>query len=185
MNVDYIAQAGRERCCAFTGHRVIARDRYPALAGRVSETVRWLYYEKDVRVFLTGAALGFDTVAAIAVLNLKRELEELRLAAVIPCPEQGQGWNEAQLGQYRSVLAGADQVIETANRYYTGCMLERNRFLVDHAAYLVSYYDGNGKGGTAYTVNYAAKKEITILPLFEGTCGAAGKTEITLFDEPE
>ena len=167
MNVDYIALAGKDRCCAFTGHRILERERYRELAGKVSETVRWLYYEKDVRVFLTGAALGFDTVAAVAVLNLKQELKDLRLAAIIPCPEQGQGWTEAQLGQYRSLLSGADQVVETANRYYNGCMLERNRYLVDHASYLVTYYDGNGKGGTAYTVNYAAKKEITVLPLYE------------------
>lgn len=167
MNMDYIALAGREHCCSFSGHRRLARERYPVLAGKVSETVRWLYYEKDVRVFLTGAAIGFDTVAAIAVLNLKRELKDLHLAAVIPCPEQGQGWTEAQRGQYRTVLSGADQVIEIADSYYKGCMLERNRFLVENAAYLISYYDGSGKGGTAYTVNYAAQKGLTVLPLYE------------------
>lgn len=171
MNVDYIAQAGREHCCSFSGHRRLARERYPALAARVSATVRRLYYEKEVRVFLTGAALGFDTVAAIAVLNLKRELKDLRLAAILPCPEQGQGWNEMQQGQYRSVLSGADQVIRIADSYYKGCMLERNRFLVDHAAYLVSFYDGSGKGGTAFTVNYAAEKGLTVLPLYENRQG--------------
>lgn len=36
-------------------------------------------------------------------------------------------------------------------------MLERNRFLVDHAAALLSVYNGEQRGGTAATVRYAQK----------------------------
>ena len=52
------------------------------------------------------------------------------------------------------------------NAHYTPeCMLERNRYLVDHADYLIAVYDGGGKGGTAYTVRYARekKKEIIVI----------------------
>ena len=46
------------------------------------------------------------------------------------------------------------------------CMLDRNRYLVDHAAYLLAVYDESGKGGTAYTIKYANQKgrEVIIIP---------------------
>ena len=44
-------------------------------------------------------------------------------------------------------------------------MFERNRYLVDHANYLLAVYDGSGKGGTAYTVKYGQKnkRKLTII----------------------
>lgn len=42
-------------------------------------------------------------------------------------------------------------------------MLERNRYMVDHAAYLLAVYDGGNKGGTAYTVRYAREKKREII----------------------
>ena len=41
--------------------------------------------------------------------------------------------------------------------YSKGCMLERNRYLVDHAACLLAVYNGEWRGGTAMTVRYARK----------------------------
>ncbi len=41
--------------------------------------------------------------------------------------------------------------------YRKGCMLERNRYLVDHAACLMAIYNGEQRGGTAMTVRYAQK----------------------------
>ena len=36
-------------------------------------------------------------------------------------------------------------------------MLDRNRFLVDHAATLLAVYNGERRGGTAAAVRYAQK----------------------------
>ena len=36
-------------------------------------------------------------------------------------------------------------------------MLDRNRFLVDHAAALLAVYNGERRGGTAATMRYAQK----------------------------
>ena len=52
------------------------------------------------------------------------------------------------------------------NREYSkGCMLDRNRYLVDHAACLLAIYNGEWRGGTAMTVRYAGKlgREVIIL----------------------
>jgi len=45
-------------------------------------------------------------------------------------------------------------------------MFKRNQYLVDHAAHIMAVYDESGRGGTAYTVTYAKKKDrvITLIP---------------------
>ena len=52
--------------------------------------------------------------------------------------------------------------------YYKDCMLDRNRFQVDHAVALLAIYNGERRGGTAATMRYAQKmgrKIIVIDPL--------------------
>ncbi len=176
MENDYIGAAGREGCCAFTGHRSLGAATPEEVSGWASEQIRWLYYEKNVRVFLTGGALGFDTVAAEAVLRLRAELSGCRLAVVIPCRDQDARWSAGNAERYRRILARADQVTEIARTYRNGCMLERDRYLVDHAGWLITYYDGRPSGGTAYTVRYAEKNHVTILPLLGGTGNAGGRS---------
>lgn len=44
-----------------------------------------------------------------------------------------------------------------SREYREGCMLKRNRYLVDHAACLLAVYNGERRGGTAMTVRYAEK----------------------------
>ena len=51
-------------------------------------------------------------------------------------------------------------------------MLKRNRYLIDHAAYLLAVYNGQRRGGTAMTVRYARKlgrEIITIDPISHHT----------------
>ena len=48
-------------------------------------------------------------------------------------------------------------------------MLERNRFMVDHADMLFAVYNGEWRGGTAATVRYARKLEKRILILNPST----------------
>ena len=60
-----------------------------------------------------------------------------------------------------TVLSG----LEADTTYQRGCFHIRNRYLVDNCDLLIAIFNGEGKGGTAYTVNYAMKqgKEIVIL----------------------
>ncbi len=50
------------------------------------------------------------------------------------------------------------------NRKYSGnCMLERNRFLVDHSSVLLAVYNGIVRSGTGATLNYARRMEREII----------------------
>lgn len=106
--------------------------------------------------FNSGMALGVDTWAAEAVLELKKLRPEIRLIAVLPCPEQDKLWRDNQKRRYREILERCDKVLTVSPEYQKGCMLKRNRALVDMCDVLLAVYDGK-PGGTRYTVDYADK----------------------------
>lgn len=51
----------------------------------------------------------------------------------------------------------ANSVEYVSREYYNGCMLDRNRRLVEAAGTLLAIYNGERRGGTAATVRYARK----------------------------
>lgn len=83
------------------------------------------------------------------------------------------GYNEAAPDCVKLKQALAEQITTLANAgileflsgMAEGCMLERNRFLVDHAGILLAVYNGEQRGGTAATLRYARKKNRAILIL--------------------
>jgi len=81
--------------------------------------------------------------------------------------EKGQAdkWPASARELYFSILARADEVVYVARKYSSGCMLKRNRYLVDHAHCLLAVYNGEYRGGTAMTVRYAQKtgKRVIVL----------------------
>lgn len=54
-------------------------------------------------------------------------------------------------------------MVYVSREYSVDCMLERNRYLVDHAACLLAVYNGERRGGTAMTVRYAQREKRKIL----------------------
>ena len=153
-----------ERCCAFTGHRP---KKFPwgydetdtrcvalkkALADQITKLVEAGYTD-----FFSGMAEGADTWAALIVLTLKNENPALRLHCILPCERQADQWAASARELYFSILEQADNVVYVSRKYSKGCMLQRNRYLVDHAACLLAVYNGEWRGGTAMTVRYAQK----------------------------
>ncbi len=167
----------QEKNCAFTGHRP---KKFPwgynetdarcialkqALAGEIAKLVNGGYTD-----FFSGMAEGNDTWAALAVLTLKKENPALRLHCILPCEGQADGWSASARERYFSILERADEVVYVSRGYHEGCMLERNRYLVDHAACLLAVYNGEWRGGTAMTVRYARKLGREILVLNPYSC---------------
>lgn len=113
---------------------------------------------------MTGGAIGYDTIAAKAVIGLRTENPMIRLILALPChaEEQTLKWNRQQIDEYNAILERADKVIVLSPRYTDGCMLSRNRYMVDNSATLV-YYLRNSRGGTKYTVEYAKRCGIKLI----------------------
>lgn len=121
--------------------------------------------DEGANIFISGMALGSDTLCAETVLELKKEHPNIKLIAAIPCADQADHWSEKQQAHYRELLEKCDERVVLSNRYYNGCMQNRNRYLVDNCDVLLAIYDGK-PGGTKNTVNYAARKnrKIILLP---------------------
>lgn len=142
-----------DRTCAFTGHRIVANRN--EISKKLKETVSNLY-DKGYRFFGAGGALGFDTLAALAVLELRQKHEDMKLILVLPCINQTEKWKQSDIDLYEEIKNAADKVVYTSQNYTAGCMLKRNRHLVDNSSIIVSYLT-QSRGGTYYTVNYAKK----------------------------
>lgn len=146
-------------CVSFTGHRTYRDEGCDRLSATLAEL-----YARGFRTFLSGMALGFDLAAAEAVVALRRLHPDARLVAVVPFRGQAARFPAARRQRYEALLARADEVVVLAEEYHRGCYARRNDFLVDHAAVVVSWYDGS-PGGTRYTVERARTRGREIIPL--------------------
>lgn len=112
----------------------------------------------DCRVFYTGMAMGFDIIAAEAVLLLKQMYKSpLKLIAVLPFEGQGSTFTTYWKERYENVLKNCDEKIILSEKYFQGCYQKRNIYMVENSDYVLTWYDGK-PGGTRNTLDYAAKK---------------------------
>ena len=153
----------REQTCCFTGHRLIPAYEKERLNAELLTSIASLI-QKGVTCFRNGGALGFDTAAALAVLDIKRNHPAISLIMDLPCQNQARGWKKSDQAVYDFILSSADEVHFLAPHYYNGCMQLRNRHMVDRSAYLIAYQTSPA-GGSAYTVRYAQEQGLTLIRL--------------------
>jgi uncharacterized phage-like protein YoqJ len=77
-----------------------------------SELIQLIH--QGVCYFSAGGALGFDTLAASAVLRLKREFTHIRLTLVLPCKDQAKGWSAEDIKKHNQIRDEADLVVYTS-----------------------------------------------------------------------
>lgn len=150
--------------CCFTGHRSIDRETAERLYVVLWQVVGRLI-EEGVRVFRAGGALGFDTMAALCVLEYKRTSHpELVLELCLPCRTQEKAWRPFERELYGNILKAADTVRYASDDYTRGCMQARNRMLADGSQYCVGYCV-KSTGGSAYTLRYAERCGLRVINL--------------------
>ena len=149
--------------CSFTGHREIFFSHWSTLPEKLSDTIDALI-ASGVGKFCSGGAMGFDLIAAEAVIKKRDSGADIKLCMVLPCRDQAARWGYAQREQYETVLSLADEVIYLSEKYDRFCMQQRNIRLVDECDILLSYHVKES-GGTAHTVNYAMQKNKKIVNL--------------------
>lgn len=123
-----------------------------------------LHYEKGVRVFYVGCAVGVDTWAAEIIHELKAQeaFSEIELFCAIPFPEQSDTFTAGQKKRYQNILSQCDNQ-ETVSRHYSPVVYKRQHYhMIDNSAYLIAVYDGDRseRSGLDQAINYASKKEL-------------------------
>lgn len=153
-----------EYTCCFTGHRPkklpfkIEHDdeQFQKLKSVLSTEILRLIAQEKVTHFISGMAIGVDTICAEIILNLKSEYG-ITLECAIPCRNQNAKWNELQKATYEQILRQADIITYLQDDYSRGCMQKRNKYMVDKSLYIIAVWNGK-KSGTKNTVTYAQKK---------------------------
>lgn len=148
--------------CAFTGHRPSkfpwkyneADSRCVALKSVLTEQIKYLT-ETGITQFLSGMAEAVDTWCALSVLALREQNPTIKLHCILPCRGQADKWSASSRNLYHSILERADSVVLVSREYHANCMLDRNRFLVEHASVLLAVYNGEKRSGTAATMRHA------------------------------
>ena len=151
----------RAATAAFTGHRFVDASKRDCVKKRLTRAVLDAY-GNGIRNFISGFAIGFDMMAAEAIVSLKHSYPDITLIAAIPFKGQACRFSCYDRKRYDRLLEVADKVIVLSESYYPRCFLERDEFMVNHSSRLIAYYDGREKGGTFYTIRKAMAQNIPI-----------------------
>ncbi len=161
--------------CCFTGYRpekfpfdlCVKTKEYLDFENRLYSAVFSLANEGITR-FYCGMAMGFDIIAAEAVLALKEAKIDtaIHLICVKPFEEQSKNFSSPWKEKYEKIIKQADEVVVMGNNYYKGCFNKRNCYMVDNSDIVLTFFDGQ-RGGTRSTLSYADKKGKRIVNIGE------------------
>lgn len=150
------------KICCFTGHRVI-KDVDPDLIIKKLEALLVDLIENEhFTDFRAGGAVGFDSIAALVVLNLKERYPHIKLHLILPCKNQDKYFTKKEKTVYRYILSRADDVCYLQEKYSSGVMLARNNALVNGSDLCVAFMT-RLRGGTYQTVNLARKNDTKVI----------------------
>lgn len=151
--------------CCVTGHRPngfpFPYDKndllYRTYINVLEDTVEDLIYDGYTH-FISGMAAGVDLDLASAVSACSCNFEDLILESALPYP-----WELPQkmtkIDDDRYFLLQCCQIKTVVSpKYFRGCMQKRNRYMVDKSDLVLAVWNGEERGGTWYTINYAIKK---------------------------
>lgn len=165
----------KNNTCCFTGHRPnkiygydLSNPNYQIIAKKVRSIAEDLFINKGVNTFISGSALGFDTVSFFAIKSLKKKYpNQIQNILAIPFKNQNGAWkNPVDLDRYSRMKSSADKIIyvDEIDEYKAnsiGAKLNRrNHYMIDNSNYVIAYWDGT-KGGAYNCLQYAKSKNVT------------------------
>lgn len=151
------------KTCFFTGHRRITDNKLEDIKRKLTENIENLIINYDVKNFISGGALGFDTIAAEAVYEMKKKYPDIKLIIYIPCYGQSKMWTDYQQYRYRVMLSKADERIFVTEKEYTNdCMKRRNMKMVSDSSFCIGFCILSNTG-TGQAMRYAAASGLNII----------------------
>lgn len=143
------------KACCFTGHRELPSD--PAVIEVLREKLRSAVrraIDDGFTAFYAGGAVGFDMLAAEAVIAQRNRHPEIRLIEAIPFPGHSRRFSETDQTRQKAIEALSDEVVYVSEGYHEGCFSMRNHYMVDRSERLIAYVH-QLTGGSVSTLRYA------------------------------
>ena len=152
----------KEKTCCFTGHRNMTQADIPIVFERTKTYISDLV-NNGVRFFGVGGAIGYDTLAAKMLFELRKtKFPSIKVILVYPFEGFTSRWALSQKADYDLLLPQYDKVVCVSDRACRESYLARDRHLVNGSAYCIAYCT-RSYGGTAYTIRYAKCRGLSIL----------------------
>ena len=132
-----------------------------------------LLYEKGVRRFYVGGALGVDIWAGEIVLRLKEQPEysDIELVVVMPYSGHDEQWDPRSRERLAFLIRHSAEHITVGKTAGRESYLQRNRYMVDQTNCLLAVYDNNKdpRSEVFQAVNYAEEKNVPIILIHPDT----------------
>ena len=153
------------KTCCFTGHRAVPPELSAMILSRADRVIRQLYYDRGIRFYGIGGALGFDSQMAQLLFRLRQsELKDIKVILVYPFEGYTRYWTAEQQWDHRQSLKHYDKIVCVSDVPGRDAYLARNRHLVNGSSVCVCYCVDESSG-TGYTVRYAKEKGLEIINL--------------------
>jgi len=154
----------RSRTCCFTGHRDIPEEERLQICRRAEIAIRQLH-NRGVRYFGVGGAIGFDTIMAQLLMDLRdKAFPDIKVILVKPFNGFTNKWTTSQKRLYEELLPRYDKVVCVSEHPGRKAYLDRNRHLVNESSFCIAYCNRD-TGGSAYTVELAKQQGLEIYNL--------------------
>ena len=161
--------------CCFTGHRpdklggfnennTMAAGIKKVLAQEIERMATDGFTE-----FISGGALGVDTWAAEAVIEVRKVHPLIKLTIARPFPSQDSKWLEESKYRFKAFCGAADKVVDVSPDPYSAWKMQvRNEWMVDQSDLILAIWDGSS-GGTGNCVEYAKANGKRLLVIHPST----------------
>lgn len=149
----------------FTGHRKIPENVLGVLRELLNEILDSLY-DRGARIFKAGGAVGFDTMVAQAVIDLRnrRNDRSVKLQLCLAAPDQAKSFSRYDAIIFRMVAENADSISYESESATASDYFARNRRLVEGSDVCVAYCTKQS-GGTYYTCTKALTSGVEFINL--------------------
>lgn len=157
----------------FTGHRQVngayynhdnATKEWVALRNHLQTTVQSFMVDGGVDHFISGMAIGVDSVAVESVALVRAFGHPASLTAAMPFPSQASAWPSAAQARWLELRGLCNEnVVVSVDPYTPQKMQIRNVWMVDHSDYVIAVWDGVQRGGTWNCIQYALSADKRVL----------------------
>jgi len=140
-------------------------------------------YQRGVRCFFIGGALGVDMWAGEILLDMQRQTEYQELQVIMVCPFPGHDvrWDPKSQARQRKLREGCTEVLMGTEHAGGEGYKKRTEYMMKRADYVVAVYDDDPEhySGVSAAMRIAVQRDIFIFLIHPdtGKIASMSKTE--------